>query len=311
MERRRFLELVLASGASAALGSTGRAAVQGDAPRIAFTFDDFNVFDVPTLSGTARNRAMLDALQTHRLKAAVFVIGRNVEQAETMRLLEAWNEAGHIIGNHTYSHRRYSRAPFTEFTEDVLRCDAVVRRLSHFRKLLRFPFLDEGATSEQRDRMRAFLVARGYRNAHVTVDASDWYVDGRLRARLDRQRDADVAPYRTFYLDHIWERAQFYDDLSRRAIGRSVRHTLLLHHNVLNGMFLADLIQMFNSKGWQVIDAREAYEDPVFTATPEVLPAGQSLVWSLARQTGRFDAALRYPAEDGVYEAPKMDERGL
>src|SRR5687768_9377215 len=43
MERRRFLELVLASGASAALGSTGRAAVQGDAPRIAFTFDDFNV----------------------------------------------------------------------------------------------------------------------------------------------------------------------------------------------------------------------------------------------------------------------------
>jgi peptidoglycan/xylan/chitin deacetylase (PgdA/CDA1 family) len=309
--RRRFLDLALTTGAGWALGRGSGSAAQNEAPRIAFTFDDFNVVDVPRLSGAARNRAMLDALQAHGLKAAVFVIGRNVEHAGTMRLLESWNEAGHIVGNHTYSHRRYSRVPASEFTEDVLRCDAILRHFSGFRKLLRFPFLDEGATAEQRDRMRTFLAERGYRNAHVTIDASDWYVDGRLRARLDKQRDADASPYRAFYLDHIWERARFYDGLSRQVVGRSVRHTLLLHHNVLNGMFLADLIQMFRSKGWQVINAVDAYEDPVFAATPDVLPAGQSLVWSLARQTGRFDDVLRYPGEDGVYEAPKMDALGL
>lgn len=94
-------------------------------------------------------------------------------------------------------------------------------------------------------------------------------------------------------------------------MGRSVRHTVLLHHNVLNGLFLADLIQMFKRKGWAVIDALEAYEDPVCGATPAVLPAGQSLLWSLAKETGRLDHVLRYPGEDGAYEAPKMDALGL
>lgn len=46
-------------------------------------------------------------------------------------------------------------------------------------------------------------------------------------------------------------------------------------------------------------------------ADPDVLPAGQSLVWSLAKADGRFDARLRYPGEDGDYEAPKMDAAGL
>lgn len=311
MNRRQLLELGLLVGAGAALERAGRAAAQGQAPQIAFTFDDFNVFDVPTLSGAARNRALLEALQAHGLKAAVFAVGRNVEKPETMRLLESWSEAGHTVGNHTYSHSRYSRAPFRDFTEDVLRCDALLRRLPQFRKWCRFPFLDEGATAEQRDRIRAFLTEQGYRNAHVTIDASDWYVDGRLRARLARQPDVDMSPYRIFYLDHMWERAQFYDGLSRQVLGRSVSHTVLLHHNVLNALFLTDLIQMFKGKGWTVIDARDAYEDPVFRATPDALPAGQSLLWSLAKETGRFDGVLRYPGEDGVYEAPKMDALGL
>jgi len=311
MKRRHFLGLALLTRAGAIVDSVASAGPAAAAPRVAFTFDDFNVFDVPTLSGAARNKAILDGLHAHRLKAAVFPIGRNVEPTERMRLLESWSHAGHIIGNHTYSHQRYSKIPFDEFTADVLRCDAALRRLPRFSKLHRFPVLDEGATAAQRDRMRAFLAEQGYRNAHVTIDASDWYVDGRLRARLERDSDADLSPYRQFYLDHIWERAQFYDGLSREVLGRSVDHTVLLHHNVLNALFLADLIQMFQRKGWATIDARDAYEDRVFRATPDVLPAGQSLVWSLAKATGRFDRVLRYPGEDGAYEAPKMDALGL
>lgn len=311
MERRPFLKLALLAGASAASGGIRSIAAQDEAPSVALTFDDFNIFDVPALSGAARNRSMLDALQASNLRSAVFVTARNVESAASMRLLESWNEAGHLIGNHTYTHPRYSRTPFDDFAADLLRCDGVLRRLSQFQKWFRFPYLDEGTTAEHRDRMRAFLAAEGYRNGHVTIDASDWYVDGRLRTRLAAQPNTDVSPYRQFYLDHIWERAQFYDGLSRQILGRSVRHVLLLHHNVLNGMFLTNLIQMFKTKGWKVIDAQEAFTDSVFTAAPDVLPAGQSLVWSLAKQTGRFDDVLRYPGEDGTYEAAKMDALGL
>jgi peptidoglycan/xylan/chitin deacetylase (PgdA/CDA1 family) len=205
-------------------------ATQSEAPRIAFTFDDFNVFDVPALSGASRNNAILEALRANGLKAAVFVIGRYVEDSGKMGLLQLWNDAGHIVGNHTYSHRRYSRADFSEFTKDILANEAKLNSLSRFRKWLRFPFLDEGVTADQRDRMRGFLADAGYRNAHVTIDASDWYVDGRLRARLEKDREADVAPYRRFYLDHIWERALYYETLSRQVVGRRIHQDLTRNH---------------------------------------------------------------------------------
>ena len=51
--------------------------------------------------------------------------------------------------------------------------------------------------------------------------------------------------------------------------------------------------------------------DTDFASAPRVLPAGQSLVWSLAKATGNVDDVLRYPGEDGAYEAPKMDALGL
>ena len=159
--------------------------------------------------------------------------------------------------------------------------------------------------------MRAFMREHGYRNGHVTIDASDWYVDQRMRDRLKANPKADLAPYRDYYLEHIWERSAFYEDLARKVLGRGVRHTLLLHHNVLNGLFLGDLLRMYERKGWKLIDAEKAFADPVFNSAPNVVPAGESLVWALAKETGKFEILLRYPAEDGEYEKARMDARGL
>jgi len=278
---------------------------------IAITLDDFHVYDVPTLTGAARNQAILDALDKYNIKAGMFVKGKNVDDEKNMSLLRLWDKRGHMIANHTYSHWHYPSANFQEFTQDVLRNEALLKQLSHFRKYFRFPYLEEGKTVEQRDKMREFLQEHGYRNGHVTIDASDWYVDGRLRERLKQNPQADTAPYREFYLAHIWERATYYDDLARKALGHGVKHTLLLHHNVLNGMFLGDVLRMFRRKGWKLVNAEEAFADPVFSAAPAIIPAGESIIWALAKESGRFDKLLRYPAEDGDYEKPKMDALGL
>src|SRR6266545_757218 len=131
-----------------------------------------------------------------------------------------------------------------------------------FQKIFRFPYLKEGETSAKRDAVRAFLVQHGYRIGHVTIDASDWIVDDRLRKRLTKDPAADLSPYRGFYLDHMWDRALYYDDLSRKVLGRNVKHTILVHFTLLNALFLGDLIAMFKSKDWRVIDAAEAFTDP-------------------------------------------------
>jgi hypothetical protein len=159
--------------------------------------------------------------------------------------------------------------------------------------------------------MYAFLKERGYRVGRATIDASDWAINARLESRMKKDPKADLSGYRAFFLQHIWERAQFYDSLSRRVATEPVRHTLLLHHNTLNALFFDGLVAMFSARGWHLIDAEHAYRHPIYDRQPQILPAGESLIWALAKESGKFAADLRYPGEDDIYENPKMDALGL
>lgn len=310
MNRRRFVSTLGMGVVGLSLNKSITYSL-GDSPRVAITIDDFNWFDIPQMSARARNLALLNALRAYSVKAAMFVCGKFVDEETGQQLLDAWDKEGHLIGNHSYSHLNYSNSSFEQFSKDVLRGEAVINNHPQFKKFFRFPFLKEGNTAEKRDRMRQFLKAHGYRNGHVTIDASDWYVDARLRARLKENPGADMTPYRDFYLNHIWERSLYYDDLSRKVLGRSIKHTLLLHHNVLNGFFLGDLMAMYKKKGWKLITAEEAFSDPVFSSTPNNVPAGESLIWALAKEAGKFEKLLRYPGEDSVYEKERMDKLKL
>jgi peptidoglycan-N-acetylglucosamine deacetylase len=311
MNRRRFAK-TLGIGV-VAFGMRKAALPFADkAPQMAVTIDDFNLFRASQAVAEKRNRALLDALRAQsNLKAAAFICGKNIDSEMGRGLVRQWGEERHSVANHTYSHWYYPDHSFEEYGQDILHVETLIRDVPGFTKLFRFPMLKEGDTVERRDKMRTFLKEHGYRMGYVTIDASDWYIDQRLRARLAKNPKADVTAYKEFYLNHLWDRATFYDSLSRKAIGRSVKHTLLIHHNVLNELFLSDVLRMFESKGWKLIDAEEAFTDPIFAAAPNILPAGESIIWALAKESGKFEALLRYPGEDGEYEKPKMDRLRL
>lgn len=310
MQRRQFNKLLAAGATTLAFRPVLGMAPQQ--PQVAITMDDFDLFGETDIERVANSQAILASLRAHsNLKAAAFICGRRVDSEVGKRILQAWNDAGHSIANHTYSHWYYHRRTVEEFEADILRCEGLIRNYPRFTKLFRFPMLKEGDTLERRDKLRAFLKDRGYKMGYVTIDASDWYIDDRLRARLKENPKADLTGYRKFYLDHIWDRALYYDDLSRRALGRSVKHTLLIHHNLLNKLFLGDLLTMFERKGWKLIGAPDAYTDAVFDAEPGILPAGESILWAIAKETRKFEKDLRYPGEDSEYEKPKMDKLGL
>lgn len=282
-------------------------------PQVAVTMDDFNWGNAVRLSASERNQAILATLNSHSLKAALFVMGRNIDNEEGKALLKPWSEAGHLIGNHTYSHRNYNNPAMTasNYEQDILRAESLLKEFPRFQKYFRFPMLKEGDTAQKRDDIRRILASHGYKNGHVTIDNSDWIVDQRLTARLKKNPESDLTPYRDFYLEHMWDRAQYYDALAHKVLGRAVKHTILTHFNLLNGLFLGDLLQMFKSKGWQLIDAEAAFRDQIFKAKPKVLPAGESIVWSLAKEKGTIAKSLRYPAEDGERENARMDKLGL
>jgi peptidoglycan/xylan/chitin deacetylase (PgdA/CDA1 family) len=312
MNRREFTKTFGVGALALGLGGVD-ASAQKTVPQFSITMDDFNWGNPVKLTAVERNQAILQTLSAHSIKAALFVIGRNIESDEGKQLLSSWDKADHLIGNHTYSHRNLNAAntSLAEFTDDILRAEAFLQDFSRFRKYFRFPMLKEGDTVQKRDGVRAFLARQGYRVGHVTIDNSDWVIDQRLTARLRKDTNADLKPYRDYYLQHIWDRASYYDSLSRRVLGRSVKHTVLVHYNLLNGLFLDELIKMFKQQGWQPIDAAEAFTDSVFSAKPRVLPAGESIVWALAKEKGTIAKSLRYPAEDGEYETARMNKLRL
>src|ERR1039457_7382770 len=73
------------------------------------------------------------------------------------------------------------------------------------------------------------------------------------------------------YLQHLYSRAVYYDGLSKAVLGRSILHVTLLHHKLINALFLADAVQMFRDKGWHVIARSPAFVVRASSIGPECL----------------------------------------
>ncbi len=300
MLRRHFLAL---PGAALLKGAVQQ--------RVALTIDDFAWRPLAEHRKGPWQEALLEPLKKRGVKAAAFVAGSNIDDPEGKALVRKWLDAGHLIGNHTYAHQPYHRTPFAEFSADVLKNDALLKSIGARPKYFRFPMLREGETREKRDQMRGFLKARGYANGPVTIDTSDWYIDRRLRAALKANPQKPLDGYRIFYIGHMLDRARFYTSLAN-TVGVSAPHTLLLHYNLLNALFLEDLMRAFEERGgflW--IDAATAFADPFFKTNPDVVPAGESLLYATAKEKGKLPKGAPYPMEDGDQLKGAMDQLGL
>jgi peptidoglycan-N-acetylglucosamine deacetylase len=305
----RRLRDVLALALSACFGAAA-------AQTVAFTFDDGpHLRATPLLSPAARNQALLDALGRHRVKAALFVtLANGADRPEGLALTRAWGDAGHAIGNHTVSHLDLDQTTVTlaQYQRELLNCDAVIRHLPGYRKWFRFTFLREGNTPAKRDGMRAFLKEQGYRNAYVSLDTSDWRLDELLGEVLRKNPRAELAPIKASYLAHVWQRAQAYRALSQRLQGRDIAQVILLHHNLVNALWLSDVIEMFKAAGWSITTPELALADPVYALQPDRLDPGQSLLLSMARSLGlgRFEGWARL-VDDGDFEMDGLKARGI
>src|SRR5712664_1074892 len=324
MKRRKFLSHAIKSASAAFCSQFLRDSLYSQTavsktssnnsarPQLALTLDDPTLTLGSILRWQEANSRILKAVSEKGVRAALFVCGMRVDEADGAKLLSAWDQAGHLICSHSYSHKLYGeQTSYADFAVDFLKNEKVIAPYRNRTTLFRYPFLKEGDTADKRDRFRALLKERGYRVGHVTIDTSDWYVSQRFVDRLSKQPNAPVAPYRDYLIAHLLDRAAFYRQLALDVLGRDIRHALLVHFNPLNAFVLPEVLKAFEAAGWQWIDASLAFEEPIFRSQPHTLPAGESLVWALAKETGRFENRLRYPGEDDVYERPKMDALGL
>ncbi|GGH61516.1 polysaccharide deacetylase [Comamonas phosphati] len=280
------------------------------AQRLALSFDDgYDPDKLP--NARALNNQLLKALKDNEIKSILFAAGSRVDSQEGMNLVGKWLEQGHQVGNHSYSHLNLDekQVSLDRYLSDMERNEDVLSRLPSWSRRYRFPYLKEGNTEAKRDGVRQWLSAHGYGSGAVSIDASDWYYDQRLRAWMVRHPGESPQAFKQPYIRHLLDRAAYYAQLARQAMGREIDHVLLLHTNTINAMFLDDVISALRDAGWTFIPPEQAYADAVYQEAPDTLPAGESIVWSLAKKQGL--PGLRHPAESEQYEKPRLDALGL
>ncbi len=280
------------------------------AQRVALTFDD-GLDPGATPQATEWNDKLLASLRAAGAKSMIFPSLRHTGGSTGHGLVQKWSDAGHDVGNHTSRHRNFGSAKVSleDFIVDVVEADEAFRGLPTWVRALRFPYLKEGETRDKRDGMRRWMAKNGYVSAPVSIDTSDWYFNAAFLRLQTVQDEARLVALRDAYVHHILDRSSYYDELARKLLGRSPRHVMLLHVNAINAHFLPHLIEALRQRGWAIVAPAEAFADPLYRMTADVLPAGESIVWSVAKAAGV--SGLRYPAEDSIYEEPALRRLGL
>lgn len=239
-----------------------------DAAEIAITVDDLP-YAMPRRTspqeGIAIVKAINKALAERSVIATGFVIGANINES-TLPALETFRDAGHSIGNHSWSHPDYNKMTPDQFRSETQKSDAKLADWMVGRKLYRFPYLRQGDTMEKRKASAKILAELGYRNVPVSIDNDEWRFNADYVKALSEGDQTAAEQIATRYLEHMQERTAHFQKLAQHKFGRDVKHILLLHMNRINADHLGVLLDQYAEDGWSFITVEHALADPVYDA---------------------------------------------
>jgi peptidoglycan/xylan/chitin deacetylase (PgdA/CDA1 family) len=244
--------------------------------QIAITVDDLPAGSAESMNAatlTEMTSKLLAALRQQNVPAVGFVnevkLYKPGETDARIKVLNMWLDAGMELGNHTFSHKSLNRAGLQAWEDDVIQGEPVIRMLlaQHKMKLryFRHPYLDTGRDLRTRLEAEAFLAARGYSIAPVTVDGWDWNFGGVYEDAKRHGNTAEMQEVVSLYLSHHDQMFAWCEQLSRDLMGYEPRQILLLHGNELEGDHIGELLNLIRKRGYRFITLEEALQDPAYS----------------------------------------------
>lgn len=257
--------------------------------RIALTFDDIPRGPGAFYTPDERTRLLIAGLREAGVEQAAFFAnpGRIGPTNHADARLAAYVAAGHVVGDHSFSHRDLASMPAAAFLGDVDRAEDWLKRRPGYRPWFRFPGLNQGG--RDRPKRRAVvdgLSARGQQIAWVSVDGSDWNIERQTIAARRAGVPIDDAALRDLYVETMVQSADFSDALIRRTIGRAPPQVLLLHETDVVARYLPALVAALRQDGWAIVTADAAFADPVYHDTSDFVSANGTLPEALAWRKG-------------------------
>jgi peptidoglycan/xylan/chitin deacetylase (PgdA/CDA1 family) len=242
--------------------------------RIALSFDDVPRAPGSFMTPQQRTERLIAALRRARVRQAAFFINPGILQQpwgtgrETQ--IAAYVRAGHVLGNHSYSHPHLSEVGAAAFIANIDQAAAWLDGRPGYRPWFRFPYLDEASRDiPTRDAVRAALRERHLQNGYVTVDGRDWLLDQLINQAHNAGQAIDMNALRDLYIRILVESAEFADQLARDALHRQPVQVALMHETDIEAMFVADAVAALRARGWQIVPIDQAYRDPIASVEPD------------------------------------------
>jgi peptidoglycan/xylan/chitin deacetylase (PgdA/CDA1 family) len=243
-------------------------ATSATAQDIAITLDDLP-YVMPSRTtpqeGLAIVQSVNAALAEHGIIATGFAVGQQLNR-RSQRALQAFADAGHTIGNHSWSHPDYGTLTARQFRKETARTDRALSAWITGPRYYRFPFLREGETEQAKRAATEILSNLGYDNVPVTIDNDEWKFNSDYMDALDSGDTQGADEIAAAYIAHMQERTDHFHELAKSALGRDVKHILLLHMNKINADHLDSLLDWYASEGWTFVPVQTALTDPLYAA---------------------------------------------
>lgn len=216
---------------------------------------------------------LLNLLDSLDVPFTIFINEDKILQTEEVErnkaLLESWIKRERaLIGNHTYSHPRYSEVGWDNFIQDVERGETLTNQYaSKYGKDLtyfRFPFNDIGKDSIQHMQIREYLDSKNYRIAPFTVESSDWMFNYVYQHYLDKGEVEKAKAIGKQYVEKTLALVGFFNEMASSLYGRPIKHIYLCHDNAINADYLGEIITRLKQGGYQIESFKESLTDPIY-----------------------------------------------
>lgn len=245
--------------------------VFGQQKMIAITLDD--VPNAAYYEENGRKNNLLMTLDTLQVPFTIFINEGRLYKADSLRFSKLWLEdwckhKNALLGNHTFSHSRYSEVELEAFIQDLESGELLTKGYAaKYHKSLayfRFPYNDLGMDSIEHARMDSALTAKGYLTTPFTIESSDWMFNHVYEHYLQNKDTLKASEIGEQYVAKTLELITFYADLTNQLYNRPIRHIYLCHDNAINAVYLKEIIGQLQQAEYLIVSLDNALKDPVY-----------------------------------------------
>ena len=215
----------------------------------------------------AINYLLLQALKSHEVKAAGFVVGSYI--GEDFDILGEWLNDGHTLGSMTNTNQDYHQVDVESFLTDIAAGDeAVDPMLTGFgqkKKYFRFPFLHYGTRIEEKDAALNFLDENNMMVAHATIVVDDYLFNLSLEKMGKEPDSMKLEQLRDEYMEHVADAIDDAEYKSKDLLKKNCRQILMLRANRLNAIFIEDILRLIEHYEYKFVTLERALKDPLYT----------------------------------------------